>query len=39
LEPLQSNPHLEESFCKSLLCRIRFRKVSCFIYSFFDKCC
>ncbi|OAP10411.1 MAK10 [Arabidopsis thaliana] len=26
LEPLQSNPHLEESFCKSLLCRIRFRK-------------
>ncbi|CAL9222720.1 unnamed protein product [Arabidopsis halleri] len=26
LEPLQTNPHLEESFCKSLLCRIRFRK-------------
>ncbi|AEC06164.1 MAK10 homologue [Arabidopsis thaliana] len=26
LEPLQSNPHLEESFCKSLLCRIRFRR-------------
>ncbi|XP_024016458.1 N-alpha-acetyltransferase 35, NatC auxiliary subunit isoform X2 [Eutrema salsugineum] len=26
LEPLQTNPHLEESFCKALLCRIRFRK-------------
>ncbi|XP_010495945.1 PREDICTED: N-alpha-acetyltransferase 35, NatC auxiliary subunit-like [Camelina sativa] len=26
LEPLQTNPDLEESFCKALLCRIRFRK-------------
>uniref|UniRef100_A0A1J3GRG8 N-alpha-acetyltransferase 35, NatC auxiliary subunit n=1 Tax=Noccaea caerulescens TaxID=107243 RepID=A0A1J3GRG8_NOCCA len=26
LEPLQTIPHLEESFCKALLCRIRFRK-------------
>ncbi|CAN8270746.1 unnamed protein product [Cochlearia groenlandica] len=26
LEPLQTNPHLEEGFCKALLCRIRFRK-------------
>ncbi|KAL1226434.1 hypothetical protein V5N11_018849 [Cardamine amara subsp. amara] len=26
LEPLQTNPQLEESFCKALLCRIRFRK-------------
>ncbi|CAH2052191.1 unnamed protein product [Thlaspi arvense] len=26
LEPLQTSPHLEESFCKALLCRIRFRK-------------
>jgi hypothetical protein len=29
LEPLQSNPHLEESFCKSLLCRIRFPFSTC----------
>lgn len=26
LEPLQSNPNLEEGFCKALLCRLRFRK-------------
>ncbi|KAK8283662.1 hypothetical protein V6Z12_D08G109800 [Gossypium hirsutum] len=25
LEPLQSNPNLEEGFCKALLCRLRFR--------------
>ncbi|MBA0795921.1 hypothetical protein Gohar_006744, partial [Gossypium harknessii] len=27
LEPLQSNPNLEEGLCKALLCRLRFRKV------------
>ncbi|XP_015169363.1 N-alpha-acetyltransferase 35, NatC auxiliary subunit isoform X3 [Solanum tuberosum] len=26
IEPLQNNPDLEEGFCKSLLCRLRFRK-------------
>ncbi|KAE9464390.1 hypothetical protein C3L33_03721, partial [Rhododendron williamsianum] len=26
IEPLQTNPDLEEEFCKALLCRIRFRK-------------
>ncbi|MBA0679778.1 hypothetical protein Goari_011528, partial [Gossypium aridum] len=26
LEPLQSNPNLEEGLCKALLCRLRFRK-------------
>ncbi|KAL8129609.1 hypothetical protein V2J09_018764 [Rumex salicifolius] len=26
VEPLQNNVHLEEGFCKALLCRIRFRK-------------
>ncbi|XP_052181760.1 uncharacterized protein LOC127794578 isoform X3 [Diospyros lotus] len=27
IEPLQTNPDLEEGYCKALLCRIRFRKV------------
>ncbi|XP_015082455.1 N-alpha-acetyltransferase 35, NatC auxiliary subunit [Solanum pennellii] len=26
IEPLQNNPDMEEGFCKSLLCRLRFRK-------------
>ncbi|KAH7853902.1 hypothetical protein Vadar_007875 [Vaccinium darrowii] len=26
MEPLQTNPDLEEEYCKALLCRIRFRK-------------
>ncbi|CAL5443382.1 unnamed protein product [Camellia sinensis] len=26
IEPLQTNPDLEEGYCKALLCRIRFRK-------------
>ncbi|KAI4335670.1 hypothetical protein L6164_014298 [Bauhinia variegata] len=26
IEPLQSNPDLEEGYCKALLCRLRFRK-------------
>ncbi|KAI5681918.1 hypothetical protein M9H77_03146 [Catharanthus roseus] len=26
IEPLQTNPDLEEGFCKALLCRLRFRK-------------
>lgn len=26
IEPFQNNPDLEEGFCKSLLCRLRFRK-------------
>ncbi|GLT29662.1 hypothetical protein SLA2020_045130 [Shorea laevis] len=26
LEPLQSDPNLEEGYCKALLCRLRFRK-------------
>lgn len=27
VEPLQTNPDLEEGYCKALLCRLRFRKV------------
>ena len=27
IEKLQTNPDLEEGYCKALLCRIRFRKV------------
>lgn len=33
LEPLQSNPNLEEGFCKALLCRLRFPFFPCpFMY-------
>lgn len=27
VEPLQTNPELEEGYCRALLCRLRFRKV------------
>ncbi|KAK7281722.1 hypothetical protein RIF29_09959 [Crotalaria pallida] len=27
MDPLQSNPDLEEGYCKALLCRLRFRKL------------
>lgn len=35
IEPLQNNPDLEEGFCKALLCRLRFRKVLPYDYSFY----
>lgn len=27
IEPLQTNPDLEEGYCTAVLCRLRFRKV------------
>lgn len=33
VEPLQSDPTLEEGYCKALLCRLRFRKVLSYVYS------
>lgn len=27
VEPIQTNPELEEGYCRALLCRLRFRKV------------